>query len=68
VAVNDEVECDGDAVAFEPLEDAQFLRVRFSARDFLGDFFSSALEAELKMIEAAATRASSAIRRAAFRT
>ena len=50
--MNDEIESDGDAMAFEPLEDAEFVRVGFRAGDFVGGFFAGALKAQLKMIEA----------------
>ena len=51
-AVNDEIECDSDAMALQPFEDAEFLRVGFGAGDFVGDFFARALKAQLKVIEA----------------
>ncbi len=43
-AVNDEIECDGDAMALEPFEDAEFMRVGFGAGDFVGGFFAGSLE------------------------
>ena len=50
--MNDEIECDGDAMAPEPFEDTQFLAVRPGVRDFRGNFLPSPLEAELEMVEA----------------
>jgi hypothetical protein len=43
--VNHEIQRHGEAMAFQPFENAEFLRVRFGAGDFLGDFFAGALEA-----------------------
>jgi hypothetical protein len=50
-AVNDEVESDGDTMAFEPFADTEFLRVGFGSGDFVGGLFACALKAQLKMIE-----------------
>ena len=50
-AVDDEIEREGDAAGFEPIEDAKFLLVRVSVGDFGGGFGPGALEAELEMIE-----------------
>ena len=51
-AVDDEVQGDGDADFFQPVEDAEFLRVGFCAGDFVGGVFVGALEAELEVVEA----------------
>ena len=51
-AMNDEVECDGEAVLLEPFKDAKFLCVRFCVGDFGGGVFACALEAELDVVEA----------------
>src|ERR1700675_856701 len=50
--MNHEVESDGNAMAFEPFQDAKFLRVGFGAGDFVGSFFAGTLKAQLKVIEA----------------
>ena len=51
-AVDDEVQRDRDANFFQPFEDAEFLGVGFGSGNFVCDFFSGALEAELEMVEA----------------
>ncbi len=52
LAVNHKIQSEADAVTFQPVEDAKFLRVRGGAGNFASGFFASALEAELEMIEA----------------
>ena len=51
-AVNDEIECDSEAMVLQPVEDAEFLGVGFRAGDFIGGVFARALKAQLEMIEA----------------
>jgi hypothetical protein len=51
-AVDDEVECDGDADFFQPFEGAELLRVGFCAGNFFGGVGVGALEAELDVVEA----------------
>jgi hypothetical protein len=51
-AVNNKVECDGDAMALEPFENPEFVCVGFCARDFVGGFFAGSLKAQLKVIQA----------------
>src|SRR5258708_14423352 len=50
-AMDDESESDGDAMLAEPIKNAELLRMRLCAGDFVGGFFPRALEAELNMIE-----------------
>ena len=47
-----EIQGEADAIALEPLEDAELLLVGLGAGDVVGGFFASALEAKLKMVEA----------------
>ena len=51
-AMNDEIQRDADAIAFEPLEDAQLVLMRLGAGDVVGSVFARALKTELEMIEA----------------
>ncbi len=51
-AMHYEIERDGYAARLQPIEDAEFLSVRFAAADLAGGFFARALEAELEVIEA----------------
>jgi len=46
-----EIESDSDAMLAEPIKNAELLRVRLCAGDFVGGFFLRALEAELNVIE-----------------
>lgn len=46
-----EIQSDRKAMAAKPIEDAEFLSVRFRVGDFLSNFFARALEAELEMVE-----------------
>ena len=50
--VDYEVEGDGDAATFQPLEHAKFLCVGLRAGNFRGDFLARALKTELQMVEA----------------
>ncbi len=52
LAVNHKIQGEADAVGFQPVEDAEFLRVSGGAGDFAGGFFAGTLEAELEMVEA----------------
>src|SRR5262249_49760690 len=51
LAVNDKVQRDCDATGFEPIEDAEFLRMGFGVGDFGSDAFFGSLKTELKMVE-----------------
>jgi len=49
-------ESDSDAMLAEPSKNAELLRVRLCAGDFVGGFFCGALEAELNVIETNCTK------------
>ena len=50
-AVDDEIQRYGDTATLEPIENAELVRVRFRARDFIGRPFVGALKTQLHVIE-----------------
>jgi len=50
-AVNDKIQRQRHTAPFNPIEDAEFLCMRFSAGDFVGELFVRALKTELKVVE-----------------
>jgi hypothetical protein len=50
--MDDKIEGEGNTALLEPIENAEFLRVRFCAADFVGELLARGLKTQLNVVEA----------------